>query len=450
MHYISTRGGTDPIPFSGAILSGLTPDGGLLVPEVYPQIKIGNLAFFESAVKIMAPFASSSFNESQLLSLLKKSWSSFPIDDPAPFRRLDKNLWVLELFHGPTLAFKDYGLQFLATLFEEIGEDLIIIGATSGDTGAAAVHALAGKKNVKLVMLHPEGRISEIQRRQMTTVKADNVFNIAVEGSFDDCQKLLKAVLVNREIQENCRLSTINSINWGRILAQSIYYWWTVNRLQKQASFIVPSGNFGNAFSGYVAMRSGAQIKNITIATNKNDILPRALKTGTYKPGRAEETLSPAMDIQEASNFERLLFEITGHNTTLVSNLMSSLRENGEYQIPPKTLEKAKTFFNAFAVGEEETLAAIRNAHKTYDVILDPHTAVGLAALQKLEIDTNTPVVLLATAHPAKFPDAIAHAIGTRPSLPPRLSCLMDQKERFFRLGADTGGLVAFVKKEVT
>lgn len=448
MQYVSTRGAEPSVTFSDAILSGLTSDGGLLLPEHYPAIKVDGLGPFETAAKVMAAYTNGNFSERELLGITKKSWSYFPDRDPAPLRQLDENLWLLELFHGPTLAFKDYGLQFLATLFEKIGEPLTVIGATSGDTGAAAVHALAGKKNVKLFLLHPEGRISDVQRRQMTTIEAGNIFNIAIDGTFDDCQSLLKGVLADSEMQNGHRLTTINSINWGRVLAQCVYYWWAAGKFNSPTHFVVPSGNFGNAFSGYVAKKSGAPIEGITIVTNRNNILPRTFETGIYKPGRAQETLSPAMDIQQANNFERLMFEETGRDVKLVSYLFESLKQNGEYEVPPGILEKAKTFFNAISVTEEETLDAIKRAYKAYNTIFDPHTAVGYAAWLKTDKRANVPVVLLATAHPAKFPAAINHAIGIIPSLPARLSCLMDQKEHLIRLGADIGALRTFIKKE--
>lgn len=441
MQYVSTRGGAKPKTFRDVALSGLAPDGGLYLPEAYPGIPMDRgSTFLEVARQQMAPFSPGI----DLAGILNKAWRDFPAD-PAPLKKLDDNLSLLELFHGPSAAFKDFGLQFLGVLYGELaGKPLTVVGATSGDTGAAAVQALKNQPRIRLFMLHPKGKISELQRRQMTTVRAENIFNIAIEGSFDDCQNLLKQILAKGSY------STVNSINWGRILAQSVYYRWAANQLADlgPVKFVVPSGNFGNAFSGYVAMRTGAAIPGITVATNANDILPRTFETGTYKPGRAVATISPAMDIQVASNFERLLFEASGRVPETIVDYARKVRDQGFYRIPDKFLKTMTGFFSAGSATEGETRAAMQKGVEDFKVVMDPHTSVGLAVFEKLKTGFTGPVVLLATAHPAKFPETVPHAFLKSVPLPESLSSLMEAPEAVTTLKADLGDLVNFFKEK--
>lgn len=440
MRYLSTRGAGGSKSFQDIILEGMAPDGGLYLPDHYPSIKIEAAKnYLEVAKRVMAPFAPGI----DLEPLLESAWSSFPKDDPAPLKKLGRDLYLMELFHGPTLSFKDFGLQFLGALFEQFAATPInIIGATSGDTGAAAVHALKGKKGIRLFMLHPRGKISELQRKQMTTVNAPGIFNIAVEGNFDDCQRLLKQALATGNF------TTVNSINWGRILAQTTYLWLAALKLGAKAPvhFVVPTGNFGNAFSGYVAMRSGAPISGITIATNTNDILPRAFETGVYKPGKAVATISPAMDIQVAGNFERLLFEGTGRNPEKVLAAAKALADHGEYKIPGGALREMSLFFKAGSASEDQTRAALQVAYKEFNEILDPHTGVGLAVCTQLKTKTPGPTVLLVTAHPGKFPVSLDHTNLKSMALPAALTSLMEAPESCHTLPADARDLENFLK----
>lgn len=445
MRYLSTRGGSTPVSFRDAILTGLAPDGGLYLPERYPAAEIPKsrdpLVIAEAVLK---PYA----DDLDLLPILEKAWADF--DDPAlaPITDLGEGLKLLELFHGPTLAFKDFGLQFLGQLFEALSDKpLTVLGATSGDTGAAAVQALKGKKNVRLFMLHPKGRITDVQRRQMTTAIEDNIFNIAVEGSFDDCQRLVKAALGDQTLARRHNLTTVNSINWGRILAQSVYYWWAALTLAENgpAHFVVPSGNFGNAFSAYVARSSGAPIAGVLIATNANDILARTFKEGRYAPAAAVATMSPAMDIQIASNFERLLFEASGRDPAVPLACVKGVAEGG-YVIPGDVLNSMKNFFSADAASEAETAAAMRDVYDASGRLIDPHTAVGYAVWRKARIRHKNPV-LLATAHPAKFPEATAKATGQTASLPAGLASLMTAEEISYALEVGQGALAKFIEK---
>lgn len=441
MRYLSTRGAGGSKSFQDIILEGLAPDGGLYLPDHYPFIKIKKTSnYLDVAKTVTAPFAPGV----DFKSLLKNAWGSFPKNDPAHLNKLNDDLYLMELFHGPTLSFKDFGLQFLGALFENFATSpLNIIGATSGDTGAAAVHALKGKEGVRLFMLHPKGKISELQRRQMTTVKAPNIFNIAVEGDFDDCQRLLKGVLAAG------KFTTVNSINWGRILAQTTYYWWAALRLKDQGPvhLVVPSGNFGNAFSGYVAMKCGAPISGITIATNANDILPRAFETGIYKPGKALATISPAMDIQVANNFERLLFEATSRDPEQVLKANRTLIKEGQYQIPEAAFKEMKSFFRAGCASEDQTNAAMKECHDQLGSKIDPHTAVGYAVWSQLKTKPSGPTVLLGTAHPGKFPESQVHTNLKSMALPEALSSLKEAPETCFTIKAEARDLKNFIKE---
>lgn len=442
MRYLSTRSANGSKSFQEIILKGLAPDGGLYLPDIYPSIKIEKATtFLEVAAQVMAPFAPGI----DLKPLLEDAWSLFPADDPAPLKKLNNDLYLMELFHGPTLSFKDFGLQFLGALFEKFAAaPLNIIGATSGDTGAAAVHALKNKKGLRLFMLHPKGKISEFQRKQMTTAQAPNIFNIAVEGNFDDCQRLLKQALAKGNF------TTINSINWGRILAQTTYYWWAALKLVEAGpvNFVVPTGNFGNAFSGYVAMRSGAPISGLTIATNTNDILPRVFETGAYKPAKTTATISPAMDIQVASNFERLLFEAAGKSPEMVLAAAKALSDHGEYEIPNEVLKEMSLFFKAGRASEDQTRGALQYAYQQFNENLDPHTGVGLAVCNQLKTKPPGPTVLLGTAHPGKFPTTLDHTFMRAKALPAALTSLMEAPESCHTIKADPRDLEYFLKEK--
>jgi len=449
MHYISTRGNASNLDFRGVTLAGLASDGGLYVPQVWPRFTADEIAamrglpYVDLAAKVMAPFTAGSLTEAELRDLCAAAYGSFSHDAVTPLVQLDGQHWLLELFHGPTLAFKDVALQLLGQLFERFltGTDtkLTIVGATSGDTGSAAIHAVAGREQIEIFMLHPEGRVSDVQRRQMTTVLAPNVHNIAIAGSFDDAQAMVKRMFGDSEVTSQLTLSAVNSINWARLMAQVVYYFWAALRLgapERPVAFSVPTGNFGDVFAGYVAAQMGLPVKRLIVATNVNDILHRALAKGDYSIGEVTPTAAPSMDIQVSSNFERLLYDLEGRDGSTTAARMKWFEQMGKMVLSSDMRRKAALFASARADSAEMS-GAMRWAWDHCGQIIDPHTAIALHAARERGIAADIPVVTLATAHPAKFREAVERATGIRPSLPARVGNLFDREERFISLPGD-------------
>ncbi len=461
MEYISTRGSAPTLDFRAATLAGLASDGGLYVPAKWPQMSmdeiraLAGLDYAETAVRIMRPFVAGVLTEDELRSLCRAAYGRFSHDAVTPLVQLDHRHWLLELFHGPTLAFKDVALQLLGELFEKFlagGEtDITIVGATSGDTGSAAIEAVAGREHIQIFMLHPEGRVSDVQRRQMTTVLAPNVHNIAIDGSFDDAQAMVKRLFGDEEARAQVNLSAVNSINWARLMAQVVYYFYAAVRLggpDRSVAFSVPTGNFGDVFAGYVAAQMGLPIARLVVATNVNDILHRALTSGDYSAGTVTPTATPSMDIQVSSNFERLLFDLAGRDGAAITGMMGEFDRNRAMTIPVDMLAGARGLFSSASIDGDAMALALRWAQEHGGQIIDPHSAVGLAAARALDIDADIPVVTLATAHPAKFREAVERATGVRPPLPARLGNLFDREERYERLPGDYDAVKAFVLAE--
>lgn len=456
MDYISTRGRAPVLDFAAVTLAGLASDGGLYVPRTWPRFSgdeiraLAGLDYVETAVMVCAPFVGEALNEAELRALLGRAYASFDHAAVVPLVQLDQRNWLLELFHGPTLAFKDVAMQALGQMFERFltgsGRHLTVIGATSGDTGSAAINALAGRAGVEVFMLHPRGRVSEVQRRQMTTVLADNVHNIAIEGSFDDAQALVKAMFNDAAFSQRFALSAVNSINWARLMFQIVYYFYAGVRLgapERAIAFSVPTGNFGDVFAGYVAARMGLPVARLVVATNENDILHRALSAGDYSVGTVAPTQSPSMDIQVSSNFERLLFDLHGRDGAACAAAMAGFEASRRLAIPDAMRAEAAALFASARVDTDRMAETIRWAHERCGELIDPHTAIGLAAARVQDIDA--PMVTLATAHPAKFGAAVEAACGVVPELPVRVAGLMDRQERYAVLPADLGAIEDFV-----
>lgn len=458
MQYLSTRGQAPRLDFKGATLAGLAADGGLYLPESWPQLspetleRLSTADYLETAFTVIRPFVEGSLDDATLKQLLKASYGDFGHAAVTPLVQLDHRHWLLELFHGPTLAFKDVALQLLGNLFGHFlgaGDSLTIVGATSGDTGSAAIEAVAGRPGIRIFMLHPEGRVSDVQRRQMTTVAAPNVHNIAVAGSFDDCQALVKTLFNDAAFRAEQSLSAVNSINWARLVAQIVYYVHAATRLgapHRPVAFSVPTGNFGDVFAGYAAQRMGLPVSKLVVATNVNDILARALARGDYSVGKVTPTVTPSMDIQVSSNFERLLFDLHGRDGAALAAAMKGFESSGRLTLSDAQRAEAAALFLAERVDEPRMMQALQWAHAECGQILDPHTAVGLAAARAREAELEGPIVTLATAHPAKFPDAVERATGQRPALPRRVAHLFDREERFERLPADAAALKAHIR----
>jgi threonine synthase len=462
IRYVSSRGGVPPCGFEQALLDGLADDGGLYVPEIWPRLDRDRLAalrgasYQEVAAAVLAPFVEGALSETELRRLIDQAYAGFDHVAVAPLAQLDANDWLLELFHGPTLAFKDIALQLLGRLFEHFlarrGESVTIVGATSGDTGAAAIEACAGRERMTVVILHPHGRISAVQRRQMTTVAAANVHNIAIEGTFDDCQALLKAMFDDRRFRARLQLTTINSINWARIVAQAVYYvtcGLALGAPWRKIAFAVPTGNFGDVYAGYVAANMGLPLDQLIVATNRNDILARFFATGRYRAGEVQPTMSPSMDIQVASNFERLLFDLCGRNGEQVRRLMGGFDQRGELAVPPDALGRAREVFDAASADEAETGAGMAEVYRATGRLVDPHTAVGIRVGRQCRRDPKTPLVCLATAHPGKFPEAVQAATGATPALPARLANLHERAERCVLLPNELGAIKAQIEQTV-
>jgi threonine synthase len=460
MQYVSTRGAAPPIGFLDAVLAGLAPDGGLYVPEVWPLFASEEIAAFAGqpyarvAAEVLSRFAGDALSRTELSAITAEAYATFTHAAVAPLRQIDEGLWLLELFHGPTLAFKDVAMQLLSRLYEHAlaakKRNLTIVCATSGDTGGAAVEALRGRANVRLVVLFPDGRISEVQRRFMTTAPEANVRCVAVDGTFDDCQAIVKALFNAQGFREAVDLSGVNSINWARIAAQVVYYFTAAVALgapHRPVSFAVPTGNFGDAFAGFVAKRMGLPIERLIIATNGNDILARAVEDGRYARGPVLHTQSPAMDIQVASNFERLYFEMVDRNGIETSRAMRAFGETGAIDLPPKALAGIRELFVGAGISEADTTRAMVAVYNQSGELIDPHTAVGVAAAGRLGPKRKTtPMVVLATAHPAKFPEAVRASAGLEPALPRSAQGLAARPERMDRLPADVEAVKAYIR----
>jgi threonine synthase len=443
VRYVSTRGEAPELGFEDVLLTGLARDGGLYVPARWPQFSARDLrhlrgkSYEEVALAVLTPFMAGAVPEADLKAMIAEAYASFGHPAVAPLKQLDDNQWLLELFHGPTLAFKDVAMQLLARLMDwslaRHHRRATIVGATSGDTGGAAIEAFRNSRHASIFILHPHGKVSDVQRRQMTTVLTPNVHNIAVEGNFDDCQAIVKALFNDHGFRDSVGLAGVNSINWARILAQTVYYVTSAVALgapDREISFCVPTGNFGDIFAGFVAKRMGVPVDRLVIATNINDILDRTLKTGRYDVRGVTASSSPSMDIQVSSNFERLLFDVYGRDPNDVRRLMQSLSQSGAFTIGERELGLIRAEFDSGATGEAETAETIRRTLAETGELLDPHSAVGYAVARTAPVSAS-PMVTLATAHPAKFPDAVAKASGVRPPLPSRLNHLLTDEERF-------------------
>lgn len=460
MRYVSTRGEAAPRGFEDVLLAGLAEDGGLFLPESWPTLSpaewraLRGLPYAELAARIIHRFTGGAFAFETLHAMCVEAYSHFRHPAVVPLVQLGPRDFALELFHGPTLAFKDVALQLLGRMFDHVlhkrGERITIVGATSGDTGSAAIAACMDRAAVDIVILHPRGRTSEVQRRQMTTVLSPNVSNLAIEGSFDDCQDLVKAMFVDAPFREEMRLAAVNSINWARIAAQIPYYVASALALgapEREVAVSVPSGNFGNVLAAYAAQRMGLPIRHFIVGSNRNDILARFLASNDMSARPVEPSLSPSMDIQVSSNFERLLFGLLSNDPAATARVMSEFRATGRMPVPDAAWRAAAAQFRGFTLDDAGTLAEIRRLHVEAGYLADPHTAIGTAAARALgPADPGMPVIVAATAHPAKFPDAVEQATGLRPPLPPALADLYDREERFSTLPNELGGVEGFVR----
>ena len=457
MKYISTRGNAPSLDFEGVTLAGLASDGGLYVPEHWPRFSAADIAamrglsYVELAVKVMTPFVAGSLSEGELRDLCQAAYGRFSHAAVTPLVQLDAQHWLLELFHGPTLAFKDVALQLLGELFQKFLSNnqkaITIVGATSGDTGSAAIDGVAGRERIEIFMLHPHERISDVQRRQMTTVLAPNVHNIAIEGSFDDAQAMVKAMFNDPEINGPLNVSAVNSINWARLMAQVVYYFAAALKLgapERSVAFSVPTGNFGDVFAGYVAAQMGLPVERLIVATNVNDILHRALSRGDYSVLGVTPTAAPSMDIQVSSNFERLLFDLEGRDGSTTAARMKWFEQMGKMVLSAE-MRKRAAFFSSARADADDMAGAIRWAHEECGQIIDPHTAIGLHGARIAEIPRDIPVVTLATAHPAKFRDAVEQATGVRPALPGRIGNLFEREERYEILPCDYAKIRGYI-----
>ena len=447
MHYISTRADAPKIGFEEAATCGLASDGGLYVPESLPTFSadeldaMRGLSYTELAGRVISRFVGDSISKEELQQLIDAAYA--PFDDPriAPLQEIRPGVFLLELYHGPTLSFKDYALQFLGRFMnwslQRRNERLTVVGATSGDTGSAAISAVGGCPTIDLYMLHPFKRVSDIQRRQMTTNQDRNIYNYAVDGTFDDCQAMVKDVFNDVEVRAYRSLGAVNSINWGRITAQIVYYFHAALQLgapQRAVSFAVPTGNFGNVFAGHAASCMGLPIEKIVVCSNENDILTRFFETGVMEKQGVRQTVTPSMDIEVSSNFERFLFELLDRDGTHVSALMRRLNESGRFEVEPDDLERARSHFDAMRVNQRETCEAIARLYNETGMVIDPHTAVALAAADRMQQQSDAPLVVISTAHPAKFPDTIERSIRTDVTLPPQLAKLIEMPERYRRI----------------
>jgi len=455
MKYVSTRGSASVLGFSDVVLTGLAMDGGLYVPETWPRLSAkamdnsSSFAYADLAADVMAPYVAPDFDANSLQSLTREAYATFRHPEVVPIVPVGNNHFLMELFHGPTLAFKDVALQLLGRFFDQIltarGERVMIVGATSGDTGSAAIDGLSGCSNVDVVILYPHGRVSDVQRKQMTTVTSPNVHAVAIDGTFDDCQDLVKAMFNDIAFRNERRLSAINSINWARVMAQVVYYVEAARRFNGPIDVTVPTGNFGNVLSGWIAKNMGANIRHLIVASNSNDILTRFFETHHMTVSGVHPTLSPSMDIQVSSNFERLLFEMNERNGARTSEQLVQFRTSGDLAIDESQFAKWITpTFRAGRCSDAQTLETIAQFFGQHERAIDPHTAVGLFVARQHAAD-DVPMVTLATAHPAKFPDAIERAIGARPRLPGDIAARLEGREHFTVLENDVARVAAFI-----
>ena len=455
MYYLSTRNNQLRETFRNILFQGLSKDGGLFLPESWPSIDVNTLwdkSYEEVALHIIYPFVDKDISENDLYDIIRETYKNFTDPKIAPLVNIDKNKYILELFYGPTLAFKDYALQFLGNLFSHMMKNtqkkITVLGATSGDTGSAAINAFKGKSNINIFVLHPYNKISEVQRRQMTTVFEDNVFNIALEGSFDDCQKIVKDLFLNNEMQKKTSLAAVNSINWARLMAQTVYYFWAYLQLEeRKVNFIVPSGNFGNIFSARVAQHMGLPIKQLHIVTNKNDTLNQIISSGQMEKSKVKNTYSPSMDIQVSSNFERQIFESVKKDSNIVNSIFNDFNANRKYEFDINVKEDFQNIYHSTSVSNEKTLETIQFFNQKYNYLADPHTAVGLSVLNKL--GSNIPNISLACAHPAKFADVINKATGEDPFFPKELDNIFYKEEKMTILPNNSEDVKSFILKQI-
>ena len=459
MDYVSTRNSSNSFEFKDVFIKGLADDGGLFIPKSLHRYEkkdlheFKNLEYTELAKKIIPPFIGDFMSEKDLSRIIDKSYSVFRKKNVVDLVKVGDRS-ILELFHGPTLAFKDVAMQLLGGFYEYYlsnqNEKINIVVATSGDTGAAAIDAIKGKNNINIFVLHPNNRISKVQRRLMTTGKEKNVFNIAIEGNFDDCQNLVKAMFADKSFSNEIKMSGVNSINWARIIAQSVYYFYCYYLMEdnnKPINFSVPTGNFGDVYAGYLAKKIGLPVNKFIVATNQNDILHRAISKGTYEVEKVAETISPSMDIQLASNFERLIYDLNNHNDEKTTKAMKGIRENGKYLISEENLNKINNHFLSSSMNENEVLNIIKNVHTKFNMILDPHTAIGYGAFDKVKLEGNN--IVLATAHPCKFPDAIEKAINIKSELPNELLYVLDEKENYNIVENNLDKIKNYIKERI-
>ena len=454
MKYISTRGKAPELGFEDVLLSGLASDGGLYIPKEWPKVDYKELpttSYSEQAAYVIYPFVKDFLNYEELNDITSQAYSQFPSKEAIGLKEVEKGNYLLELFHGPTLAFKDFAMLLLAQFFEtslsKKDKSITILGATSGDTGSAAIEAFKNNKHCTVFILFPKGRVSEIQRKQMTTVDSASIYPIEIDGTFDDCQNLVKNLFQNLEFKEEMSLGAINSINWARVAAQIVYYFSTFQQLKSnRVSFSVPTGNFGDVLAGWVAKKMGLPIDKLIVATNDNDILDRAISNGDYFQEEVKATTSPSMDIQISSNFERLLFESLNKDSEKLRNLFIELKENNGFRIDNDTLSYIKNDFKSGKASERKVKDTISRIYKVSNIILDPHTAVGFYASAK-KLDADVPMVNLGTAHPAKFSQAVIDAIGLEPEIPDRLKNIINKKEKFTELDNNSEDLIGFIRK---
>ena len=459
MEYISTRNTQKIFSFKDVFLKGLAPDGGLFVPKKIPLYtsqeleKFRNLSYNDLATKIILKFCGDEFNETEVKVLVNDSYKNFRTKDVVVIKKLGK-INLLELFHGPTLAFKDIALQVVGNMYEKIlgkyNLKVNVVVATSGDTGAAAISAIRERKNMKIFVLHPDNKISEIQRKFMTTVNSSNVFNIALASNFDECQKFVKSMFADKDFSSSIHMSGVNSINWLRIAVQIVYYFFSyfkITEKDEKINFSVPTGNFGNIYAGYIAKMMGLPINKLVIATNSNDILKRTVNTGIYKPLKVEHTVSPSMDIQIASNFERLIFDACSYNSNRMLKLMDDLNLRGEFKLEKEELRKIRESFCSESLSEGETKSVIKEVYKNQGMLIDPHTAVAIGVINKISLEGNT--AILATAHPSKFSDVVMKETGIKPNLPENLKNILVKKEKYEKLPKDLKKIQNYILERI-
>jgi len=447
MKYISTRNGSKEFNFTEVFIKGLADDGGLFIPKTIPVISkqdllsLSKLNYKDLAKEIIFLFCGETIRKDELSNIVEKSYSKFNEKNVVKITDIGENK-ILELYHGPTLAFKDIAMQFIGHLYDHhlknLKKKINVIVATSGDTGAAAIDAIKSKDKMNIFVLHPNNKVSSVQRKLMTTVEDKNVFNIAIDGNFDDCQNLVKSMFADNKFSNSINMSGVNSINWARIVAQTVYYFFSyfqACQINEKVNFSVPTGNFGDVYAGYLSKKMGLPIDKLIVATNQNDILHRAISNGQYKAHSVVETLSPSMDIQVASNFERLIYDINDQNTDKTSKIMQSIKNEKKYLIEEKELKKIRKDFVSETISEQELLSCIKKAYENYKIIIDPHTAVGLGALEKINLVGKS--VVLSTAHPCKFPEAIKKAINIKSELPDNLNYILSKKENFIVINND-------------